>query len=140
MGRRESTANFQLLADDCVIALADDLQPIDTARRTSGQRFNRPHRAERETGLRADEIGEFATTVRDAPAVEIASFLIEGRQNALQQFAIAAVAIGRWTGAYPFFGTARRPRRSIVEHGLEIRNVLVLPRGGVALGDTAAAF
>src|ERR1700733_7415658 len=82
MRARQGAPNFQLFTYDDVIAFAEDLQPIDPARRSAREWLQVANRTQVCADPRPDEIGELLATVRDAPSIEIARLLIESEKDA----------------------------------------------------------
>src|SRR5262249_38548462 len=81
VGRRERAADFKLLADDHLFALAHDAQPDDAPRSASFDGFELMNRAERDAELRAQQLPQLVLRYRHAPAVKIRGLLIEVWQN-----------------------------------------------------------
>ena len=82
MSARKSAANFQFLADDDVVAFPGNLQPIYSARRSASEGLQVANRTKVHGEPRSDQIGKLFGGIRDPPAIEIASLLIESRENA----------------------------------------------------------
>ena len=103
----QSAPDLQLLADDEVIALTAQLQTIYSAGWAAGKRLDVANRAEIHAKTRFEEIGKFFGSVLDLPAVEIASFLVETREDARKKLRVTRIAISRWSLTDPGFGCVR---------------------------------
>src|ERR1700733_10404062 len=107
MSARQRAANFQFLADDNEIALADNFQPVDAARGSARERLQVGNRTKVRADSRLDEVGNFFRRVSYLPSIEIASFLIESRQQAREERSIVGIAVGGGTRGDPGFGRMR---------------------------------
>src|SRR5690348_12696614 len=95
MRARKSAANFQLLADDQVVARAGDLQTIDPSRRSARKRLQLTDRAEVNADARRDQLSELRGGVFDAPPIEVARLLVESRQQLREKLCVIGVAVCR---------------------------------------------
>src|ERR1700684_107964 len=100
---RQRAANFQFLADDNEIALADNFQPVDAARGSARERLHIENRTEVRADSRLDESGNFIRRVNYPPSIEIVSFLIESRQQAREERSIVRIAVRRRIRGDPGF-------------------------------------
>ena len=101
--------------------------------------------ASRESGKihgepQSNQIGKLFGRKRHSPAIEIASFLIEPRENARKELRIVRVAVSRRVRAYPSLGIVRAGLRRTVVDGFKIGDSTTFPCGRIAFGDAAAGL
>src|SRR5205809_1594855 len=92
---RLSATDLQFLADEEVVALAAQLQPVDSAGWAASQRLDVANWTQIHAEARLDEVGEFIRSVLDAPTIEIASFPVEAGKDSRKEIGVAGVAVSR---------------------------------------------
>src|SRR5262249_41464081 len=92
MRRRERSADFKLLSDDHLFALAHDAQPDDAPRSASFDGFELMNRAELDAELRAQQLPQLVLRYRHAPPVKVRGLLIEIWQNLSEDACVRRVA------------------------------------------------
>src|SRR5215510_12657518 len=144
--RRERAADFKLLADDHLFALAHYAQPDDAPRSAPLDGFEPMNRAERDAELRAQQLPQLVLRYRHTPPVKVRGLLIEIWQNLSEYACVRRVAERGRRIANPALGVGLVAQRQIESGGKlfavigdgQIRKALVLPGRVIALGHPAA--
>src|SRR5262245_37857292 len=114
---RERAADFKLLADDHLFALALDSQADDAPRRASLNSFEFMYRAEIDAELPAQQLLQLILSDSHAPAVKVRRLLIEIGQNLSKNGRVFRVTEGGRRISNPSFGVGLFGQRQIESGG-----------------------